>query len=186
MQETEVMSEETGLRRDQVFSIHLGAGRRRCSGASLLRRIGMDFAVGGCFLIASTTTGAKDSAPPSPDRPWSPPDLPAHQAELQSRRVDSLGSALVDPRKLYHLPELIDLAQQLNPDTKVAWQRAKQALAAVGLKEVTYYPILSAAAASGYTRLFAPLPTLNINRAALRSEERRVGKECRSRWSPYH
>ena len=23
-------------------------------------------------------------------------------------------------------------------------------------------------------------------RSALRSEERRVGKECRSRWSPYH
>src|SRR3712207_7066414 len=27
-----------------------------------------------------------------------------------------------------------------------------------------------------------PLPV----RRALRSEERRVGKECRSRWSPYH
>ena len=26
----------------------------------------------------------------------------------------------------------------------------------------------------------------NINAAGLRSEERRVGKECRSRWSPYH
>src|SRR3712207_6973587 len=25
-----------------------------------------------------------------------------------------------------------------------------------------------------------------VVRAALRSEERRVGKECRSRWSPYH
>src|SRR3989475_9205205 len=25
-----------------------------------------------------------------------------------------------------------------------------------------------------------------IERAELRSEERRVGKECRSRWSPYH
>ena len=24
------------------------------------------------------------------------------------------------------------------------------------------------------------------NTSALRSEERRVGKECRSRWSPYH
>src|SRR5256885_8238427 len=24
------------------------------------------------------------------------------------------------------------------------------------------------------------------SRSALRSEERRVGKECRSRWSPYH
>ena len=30
--------------------------------------------------------------------------------------------------------------------------------------------------------------TLTIGRASLylRSEERRVGKECRSRWSPYH
>ena len=25
-----------------------------------------------------------------------------------------------------------------------------------------------------------------VSRAELRSEERRVGKECRSRWSPYH
>ena len=31
--------------------------------------------------------------------------------------------------------------------------------------------------------------TLEVNRAGcvgMRSEERRVGKECRSRWSPYH
>ena len=26
----------------------------------------------------------------------------------------------------------------------------------------------------------------NKNAECLRSEERRVGKECRSRWSPYH
>src|SRR3712207_7059784 len=26
----------------------------------------------------------------------------------------------------------------------------------------------------------------HLNFATLRSEERRVGKECRSRWSPYH
>ena len=26
----------------------------------------------------------------------------------------------------------------------------------------------------------------NLCQAHLRSEERRVGKECRSRWSPYH
>ena len=25
-----------------------------------------------------------------------------------------------------------------------------------------------------------------VTREAVRSEERRVGKECRSRWSPYH
>ena len=27
---------------------------------------------------------------------------------------------------------------------------------------------------------------VDISVAELRSEERRVGKECRSRWSPYH
>ena len=27
---------------------------------------------------------------------------------------------------------------------------------------------------------------VNVGIARLRSEERRVGKECRSRWSPYH
>ena len=30
------------------------------------------------------------------------------------------------------------------------------------------------------------LITKNISAGRLRSEERRVGKECRSRWSPYH
>src|SRR5947207_15256114 len=30
-------------------------------------------------------------------------------------------------------------------------------------------------------------PTVNaVTQIAVRSEERRVGKECRSRWSPYH
>src|SRR2546422_9838278 len=30
------------------------------------------------------------------------------------------------------------------------------------------------------------LPVLPLRDVVLRSEERRVGKECRSRWSPYH
>ena len=30
------------------------------------------------------------------------------------------------------------------------------------------------------------LTSLNVSRNSSRSEERRVGKECRSRWSPYH
>ena len=30
------------------------------------------------------------------------------------------------------------------------------------------------------------LRQLKVNVDTLRSEERRVGKECRSRWSPYH
>ena len=30
------------------------------------------------------------------------------------------------------------------------------------------------------------LKTKKVGHAGTRSEERRVGKECRSRWSPYH
>src|SRR5260370_38793943 len=37
---------------------------------------------------------------------------------------------------------------------------------------------------SGY--LARPHREWMASQAALRSEERRVGKECRSRWSPYH
>ena len=31
-----------------------------------------------------------------------------------------------------------------------------------------------------------PIPSTIIGALTTRSEERRVGKECRSRWSPYH
>src|SRR2546422_5666348 len=34
--------------------------------------------------------------------------------------------------------------------------------------------------------LAAGFPLLTTKKVHLRSEERRVGKECRSRWSPYH
>ena len=34
--------------------------------------------------------------------------------------------------------------------------------------------------------VFAYYELIPYNYSFLRSEERRVGKECRSRWSPYH
>src|SRR5256885_1710493 len=41
--------------------------------------------------------------------------------------------------------------------------------------------------ASGYSRrAIASWEWTTSSRAPRRSEERRVGKECRSRWSPYH
>jgi outer membrane protein len=118
-------------------------------------------------FVGAAAGGSRDSAPPAPNQPWSAPGLLEHQTDLQNRHLETGSNAEVNPHKVYELPDLIDLAQRLNPETKIAWQRAKQALAAVGLKEVTFYPLLSAAAASGYTRLFTPLPSLSINRAAL-------------------
>src|SRR2546430_13528114 len=40
--------------------------------------------------------------------------------------------------------------------------------------------------AHGTSAIFISLISHSATSAAARSEERRVGKECRSRWSPYH
>ena len=49
---------------------------------------------------------------------------------------------------------------------------------------IGHIPEIGASALTG-VGLFTPILML-INAFAMRSEERRVGKECRSRWSPYH
>ena len=37
-----------------------------------------------------------------------------------------------------------------------------------------------------FKRLISNVHNINLSGPRIRSEERRVGKECRSRWSPYH
>ena len=51
-----------------------------------------------------------------------------------------------------------------------------------------YYEYFNYAKRAGYsgTSVFTKVKPLNVSYGLLRSEERRVGKECRSRWSPYH
>ena len=73
----------------------------------------------------------------------------------------------INPRKVYNLAELIDIAERNNPETRVAWERARQAAAAVGLSESAYYPFLAASAAAGYDRAFIPFPTLALDRQKL-------------------
>jgi outer membrane protein TolC len=52
----------------------------------------------------------------------------------------------------YSLPELIDLAQRLNPSTRIAWGEAQQAAEAAGMVESTYLPLISASVVGGYMR----------------------------------
>src|SRR5258708_21930502 len=54
-------------------------------------------------------------------------------------------------------------------------------LRATGLR-MPPHPDLS----TSWIRTERPFPTRAISSSRVRSEERRVGKECRSRWSPYH
>src|SRR6266498_3651412 len=106
---------------------------------------------------------ARDDAPPSPVRPWAPPALPRYEGELrQYQPTEGFHRYLhsFPTRRSSNLAELIDTAQRSNPETRVAWERARQAAAAVGLTESAYYPYIVAAAAGGYDRAFVPFPQL--------------------------
>jgi hypothetical protein len=101
-----------------------------------------------------------ESAPPSASRPWKSPELANYSAALaESERGRAAGAVSVDPQKTYQLSELIDIAQRTNPETRVAWERARQAALVAGLAEGTYYPTLAAAATGAYVHLVAPIPT---------------------------
>ena len=91
-------------------------------------------------------------SPPSSDKPWFPPGLDKYETELAHGNFRSERNAKpveINPNKVYGLAELIDIAERNNPETRVAWERARQAAAAVGLSESAYYPFLAASAAAG-------------------------------------
>ena len=91
-------------------------------------------------------------APASPDRPWPIP-------ESASARAAQLGDhATTVPKKQYDLPELIDLAERTNPQTRAAWETARAAAAAQGLVESQFLPQLSFEALGGYEHTPLPAP----------------------------
>src|SRR5258707_11823186 len=122
--------------------------------------------IGATQLLATIGVAlARDDPPPSSVRPWAPPALPTYEGELRNYRLteDERGYyPAIDPRKTYNLAELIDIAQRSNPETRVAWERARMAAAAVGLTESAYYPYIVAAAVGGYDRAFIPFTTLRV------------------------
>src|SRR6266576_2668939 len=127
----------------------------------------------GQLLLAIAVANARNEPPPSSERTWAPPNLPNYERELAGQRfnnAESTSRVSIDPRKIYGLAELIDVAQRNNPETRVAWERARQAAAAVGLSESAYHPYLVASASAGYDRAFIPFPTLAVNPKQLPSK----------------
>ena len=90
---------------------------------------------------------------PAPGTPWRAPDLRDY-----SRVLKSTEGPLIEPERRYGLPELIDLAQRVNPETRVAWEAARRAALAVGLVESEYFPILAISALGGYKSVGVPIP----------------------------
>ena len=65
---------------------------------------------------------------------------------------------------------------------KVALSTALPVLSACQIEVIPLPTVLL----SSHTGGFENISITKLNQATTRSEERRVGKECRSRWSPYH
>jgi outer membrane protein len=57
-----------------------------------------------------------------------------------------------DPLKMYTLSELVDIAEQNNPDTRVAWENAKARAADLGISKASLYPTLAALALADTNR----------------------------------
>jgi outer membrane protein TolC len=62
------------------------------------------------------------------------------------------------PGHRYSLAELIDIAERHHPETRQAWEKARQAALSVGIAESSYLPQLSANAIAGYQITPFPAP----------------------------
>jgi outer membrane protein len=90
---------------------------------------------------------------PNASTPWRQPALQEYTKVLKAaERVP------IDPQKRYDLVELIDLAQRTNPETRVAWERARQAAIGIGLVQSEYFPVLALSALGGYQSEAVPAP----------------------------
>jgi outer membrane protein len=85
------------------------------------------------------------NAPVSPDHPWHASG--EQQIEELAHRLPATDFS-VDPSQIYSLVELVDLAEIHNPETRVAWERARAQAAALGVARSELFPTLAAAALS--------------------------------------
>lgn len=117
------------------------------------------------LLLTGCATDRLDLAPASYTEPWTP--------DVKTGAAVGSGNFSVPPNPMvaelappptiksdraYSLPELIDIAQSQNPDTRIAWQQARQAALAVGMGEAVFLPIISASVIGGYQSTTTPLP----------------------------
>jgi outer membrane protein len=115
-------------------------------------------------------------SPPSAEQPWAIP-------ESAIRRAAALGDTdLSVPNKQYDLPALIDLAERENPNTREAWEVAREAAAGIGLAESAYLPQLSLQAIGGFQHTPLPAPGNLVPAGYFVSDTREVIPALALKW----
>lgn len=79
-------------------------------------------------------------------------------AECLSHIKPDLPIPKLDTSHTYTLPELIDIAEQASPETRISWAGAKRALEKVGVERAQYMPLLAFAAQGSDLRAIVPFP----------------------------
>ena len=92
-------------------------------------------------LACSTLLCRGQKAPASPQHPW---DESRYASSLHDANKDSTQEFRPSATEVYSLGELIDLAEQHNPQTRSAWQAAKAQAAQVGVARSDLYPTVTA------------------------------------------
>jgi outer membrane protein len=111
--------------------------------------------ISGAFVVAALMVGGvaascyAQNAPTSPDRVW---HSKAEQGLDRELALHPEAKYDVDPHKSYTLAELIDLAQQHNPETRVAWEEAKARAASLGIARSALFPTIAAVALAATER----------------------------------
>src|SRR5260370_19624603 len=89
------------------------------------------------------------SAPASPDHPTNF----AGEQEIEDAAKPLLQSRFsIEPDRTYTLAELVNLAEEHNPETRVAWEMARAQIAALGVARSELYPTVAAVALSQTNR----------------------------------
>ncbi|WP_267221262.1 TolC family protein [Dyella silvae] len=117
------------------------------------------------LVLSGCATSALQMAPTAPDRPWSPTvdaagalsakpvsgaQPPSSGYVLPPNPVASgFPPAAIDSERVYGLADLIDLAESTNPETRIAWNDARNAALTAGMARSTYLPRISATVLGG-------------------------------------
>ena len=132
-----------------------------CSLINFATFLGTLAVLSGC---ASDQDGKNEqpTAPPAASQPWNSSDY-RERSSISTTNADfahQLGIPVTpDPQKNYDLISLIDLAQQANPQTRIAWEQARAQAAQLGIADSDWYPSLVFMASGGYSRDEYPTPS---------------------------
>jgi len=113
-------------------------------------------------LCSACATSYLDRAPPSPAVAWRPASKDSRDFALPADKSLPVPAeeTPVDSDHFLGLPELIDIAESANSDTRIGWEKARQAALGVGLAKAEYLPTISALALGGYRHTWLPVPSV--------------------------